>query len=74
MAEMGDSTKATSEETAIVPKKKVVSPVWDHFRHRVDRARMCRCPPKTKHPSWNCSTKLRNTIELLEDGVKSLTQ
>ena len=33
---MGDSTEATSEETAIVPKKKVVSPVWDHFGQRVD--------------------------------------
>ena len=33
----------------------------------------CR-PFKAKHLSRNCSTKLRNTIKFLDDGVKSLTQ
>ena len=33
---MADSTESTREETALVPKKKVVSPVWDHFGQRVD--------------------------------------
>ena len=36
VVKMGDSTEAISEEMAIVPKKKVVSPGWDHFWQHVD--------------------------------------
>ena len=36
MADFTEATSIDSEETAIVPKKKVVSPVWDHFGQRVD--------------------------------------
>ena len=36
VAKMADSTDFTESVSALVLKKKAISPVWDHFGQRVD--------------------------------------
>ena len=36
VAKMADSTDSTESVNALVPKKKAISPVWDHFGQCVD--------------------------------------